>query len=80
MLNPSMTDLLRNVKNRYLLVNVTAQTARDIAQKAEDNMESLDEKAVTLAMREIAAGHVKIVPETTEEEPAEVVEEVKEAE
>ncbi len=68
MLNPSMNDLLKNIKNRYLMVNVTAQVARKISQDAEDNMVSLEDKPVTLAMREIAAGRVKVVPETNEAE------------
>ena len=37
MLNPSMTDLLEKVDNRYLLVNVAAKRAREIAEVAEMN-------------------------------------------
>ena len=35
MLNPSMQDLMKKVNNRYLLVNLAAQRARDIALKAQ---------------------------------------------
>lgn len=56
MLYPSMKDLLKNVDNRYLLVNLTARRAREIAERAEDRGERLDEKPVKMAINEIAAG------------------------
>ena len=34
MLNPSMQELMKRVGNRYLLVNLAAQRARDIADEA----------------------------------------------
>ena len=36
MLYPAMNKLTANVPNRYLLVNVVARRARQIAQTAED--------------------------------------------
>ena len=36
MLYPPMNQLTANVPNRYLLVNVVARRARQIAQEAED--------------------------------------------
>ena len=56
LLYPAMNDLLKNIPSRYLLVNVVAHRAREIANEAEDAQTSLDEKAVTLAVREVAAG------------------------
>ena len=56
MLYPPVADLLKNVDSRYLLVNVVAQRARQIAQEAENNQEELTEKPVTLAIREVAEG------------------------
>ena len=56
MLYPPVADLLKNVQSRYLLVNVVAQRARDIAQQAQDMQEELPEKPVTLAIREVADG------------------------
>ncbi len=56
MLYPPVADLLKNVYSRYLLVNVVAQRARQIAQDAETNQEELAEKPVTLAIREVADG------------------------
>ena len=56
MLYPPVADLLKNVSSRYLLVNVVAQRAREIAIEAEENQETLTEKPVTLAIREVAEG------------------------
>ena len=56
MLYPPVADLLKNVQSRYLLVNVVAQRARQIAQEAEELQEELPEKPVTLAIREVADG------------------------
>ena len=56
MLYPPVADLLKNVDSRYLLVNVVAQRARQIAAQAEEYQEELPEKPVTLAIREVADG------------------------
>ena len=48
MLYPAMNKLTANVPNRYLLVNVVARRARQIAQEAEDNGETMDVKPVTI--------------------------------
>ena len=56
MLYPPVADLLKNVDSRYLLVNVVAHRARQIAVEAEAFQEELPEKPVTLAIREVAAG------------------------
>ncbi len=56
MLYPPVADLLKNVESRYLLVNVVAQRARQIAADAEQLQEELPEKPVTLAIREVAEG------------------------
>ena len=46
------------VPNRYLLVNVVARRARQIAEEAEEAGEHLDEKPVTLAIDEVAEGRI----------------------
>lgn len=56
MLYPPVADLLKDVKSRYLLVNVVAQRARQIAEEAEELQEELPEKPVTLAIWEVAEG------------------------
>ena len=48
--------MLKNVESRYLLVNVVAQRARQIAMEAEEFGEELSDKPVTLAIREVAEG------------------------
>lgn len=58
MLYPPVADLLKDVQSRYLLVNVVAQRARQIAQEAEELEEELTEKPVTLAIREVADGKI----------------------
>jgi len=50
--------MLKNVDSRYLLVNVVAHRARQIAAEAEAFQEELPEKPVTLAIREVAAGEL----------------------
>ena len=54
MLYPPVADMLKNVESRYLLVNVVAQRARQIAMEAEEFGEELTDKPVTLAIREVA--------------------------
>ena len=56
MLYPPVADRLKNVDSRYLLVNVVATRARQIAEEAEILQEDLPEKPVTLAIREVADG------------------------
>ena len=56
MLYPPVADLLKNVDSRYLLVNVVAHRARQIAAEAEAFGEELEDKPVTLAIREVADG------------------------
>ena len=58
MLYPPVADMLKNVESRYLLVNVVAQRARQIAAEAEELQEELTEKPVTLAIREVAEGKI----------------------
>lgn len=56
MLYPPVADLLKNVSSRYLLVNVVAHRARQIAMEAEAFDEDLPEKPVTMAIQEVAEG------------------------
>ena len=60
MLYPAMNQLTTNVPNRYLLVNVVARRARQIAQAAEDIGEKLEEKPVTLAIQEVANAKISV--------------------
>ncbi len=63
MLRPAMKDLLDQIPSRYQLVNVVAHRARQIASQAEDEGYPLDEKPVTLALNEVAAGKLELTEE-----------------
>lgn len=56
MLYPAMSKLNSYIPNRYMLVNVVARRARQIAEEAEMTGLHLDEKPVTLAIHEVANG------------------------
>ena len=56
MLYPPMSDLLKHVDSRYLLVNVVARRARQLSIEAETQEIALEEKPVTLAIHEVAEG------------------------
>ncbi len=56
MLYPSINTLLENIDNRYLLVNVAAKRAREVADEAETREEELEVKPVSTAINEIAEG------------------------
>ena len=58
MLYPPVSELLKHVDSRYLLVNVVAHRARQIAMEAEALKEDLPEKPVTLAIQEVADGEL----------------------
>lgn len=60
MLYPAMNELLKQVPSRYMLVNVVAQRARQIAGAAEESETPLDDKPVSMAIREVAEGKVTI--------------------
>ena len=67
MLYPAMNKLTEYIPNRYMMVNVVARRARQIAAEAEAQRdtiaaeaeakgEHLEEKPVTEAIREVADG------------------------
>lgn len=56
MLYPPVSELLEHVNSRYLLVNLVAHRARQLAIESQINQEPLEEKPVTLAIREVAEG------------------------
>ena len=58
MLYPAMSKLNSHVPNRYMLVNVVARRARQIADDADEAGIQLDEKPVTLAIHEVADGMI----------------------
>lgn len=60
MLYPAMNKLTYHVPNRYLLVNVVARRARQIAAEAEAEGEKLEIKPVTEAIQEVADGKFSV--------------------
>lgn len=68
MLHPSMSELLTKIDNRYLLVNVTAKRARELAEEAEENEITLAEKPVKLALDDIMSGRIAVLPQEEEGE------------
>ena len=60
MLYPAMNKLTANIPNRYLLVNVVARRARQIAQQEEKAEEKTDVKPATLAIQEVADGKLSV--------------------
>ncbi|WP_297241895.1 DNA-directed RNA polymerase subunit omega [uncultured Flavonifractor sp.] len=66
MLEPPMNQLLKQVPSRYMLVNVVAQRARQVASEAEEAGLSLDDKPVTIAIREVAEGKLDLKGEEEE--------------
>ena len=60
MLYPSLASLLKQVNSRYLLVNIIARRARDISSIASERGDSTDDKPVSKAIEEIAAGELRI--------------------
>ena len=64
MLDPPMKDLLLQVPSRYMLVNVVAQRARQISSESEQSGIPLDDKPVSIAIREVAEG--RVVPQAFE--------------
>ena len=59
MLYPPMKDLLDKVPSCYELVNVVACRARQIAYEAEQEGVALEDKPVSIAVREVAYGEVQ---------------------
>ena len=72
---PTVTELLKNTKNRYELVIATSKRARRIAMGDEVLTKVKEESPVTLAANEIAEGKVTVV---NEEETLETTEEKEE--
>ena len=65
MLYPAMSKLNSYIPNRYMLVNVVARRARQIAEEAEVTGQHLDEKPVSIAIQAVANGEL----DTKAEEP-----------
>ncbi|MDD6189819.1 MAG: DNA-directed RNA polymerase subunit omega [Clostridiales bacterium] len=56
MLYPPMSDLLKKINSRYLLVNVVAKRSRDLSEAAFEKGEPLGAKPVSVAINQLANG------------------------
>ncbi|MCK5831070.1 MAG: DNA-directed RNA polymerase subunit omega [Methylococcales bacterium] len=54
----TVEDCLENVENRFKLVLLASQRARQLAKGAEEFIPRDNDKDTVLALREIAEGHV----------------------
>lgn len=59
MTQPSVTDLLKRVENRYTLVNATAKRARMLTAGAQPLAVTKSDKDVAIAIQEIYEGKVR---------------------
>ena len=60
MLYPAMSELSSHIPNRYMLVNIVARRARQIARNYETTHQILEEKPVTMAIHEVAEGSLDL--------------------
>ena len=60
LLYPAIKDLLDQVPSRYMLVNLVANRARKLSSEAEQSGVPLEEKAVSLAIHEVANGELNV--------------------
>ena len=58
MINPSITELLEKVEDRYSLVIVTSRRARQIIDGSKPLTSSKKKKPLTLAIHEVEEGTV----------------------
>lgn len=63
MVKPTVTDLLKNVDNRFELVVATAKRARQLSRGERALVDKDEASTVTLAADEIAAGKVTVAEE-----------------
>ena len=60
LLYPPIKELLVQVPSRYMLVNLVASRARKLSSESEASGEPLEEKAVSLAIQEVADGTLTV--------------------
>lgn len=63
MVKPTVSDLLKNVDNRFELVVATAKRARQLSKGDKPLVDKEEASTVTLAADEIAAGKVIVAEE-----------------
>ena len=76
----TIEDCLQKVPSRFQLVHMAAKRVRQIREGSEYLVNSPKNEDIVVALREIAAGKVKVKEETEEIEETEEVKEVEETE
>ena len=59
----TIEDCVRKVSNRFLLVNMVSQRVRQIREGSDYLVSSPKNEDVVVALREVAAGKIKIIEE-----------------
>lgn len=63
----TVEDCLQQVHSRFILVHIASQRARDLMKGAPALVKS-ENKAIVTALREIAAGKVRMLPKGKKKE------------
>ena len=64
----TVEDCLRKVSNRFLLVNMVSKRVRQIREGSDYLVSSPKNEDIVVALREVAAGKIKMVPSEQEKE------------
>lgn len=64
MLNPSLTNLLKNGESKYTLVMVTSKRARQLIDNAKPMVDTNSKKPVTIALEELLEGKLEYISPT----------------
>ena len=64
----TVEDCLRKVSNRFLLVNMVAKRVRQIREGSDYLVSSPKNEDIVVALREVSAGKIKMVPTEPEKE------------
>lgn len=60
----TIDDCLKRVPNRFLLANMVSRRVRQIREGSEYLVSSPKNEDIVISLREVAAGRIKLVPET----------------
>ena len=58
MLYPPIDELVEKVGNEYILTNLVAKRAKELEETIPEVIENSQEKAISLAAREVAEGKI----------------------
>jgi DNA-directed RNA polymerase subunit omega len=64
----TIDDCLKRVPNRFLLANMVSRRVRQIREGSEYLVSSPKNEDIVISLREVAAGRIKLMSETTDGE------------